>query len=392
MLAPILLLLPMLSWAAPRIGVLTVGPGAEYWSRFGHNAIVVVPEQGPALAYNFGYFDFAQPNFLLRFLQGRMLYKLAVDRLESDLDLYAAEGRSARLQWLRLQPQQATALAAQLAFTALPEHADYRYDYFLANCSTRVRDALDAALAGALRQQSQTRSRGLSYRSEALRLGAEVSWMYYGMHLLLGPAADRPITRWEEAFVPAHLADLLEDVKATDGSALLDEHLELLPQRLADNQAVTPRFRLLAFLLGLAAAVGALIHARQPTRLGRLTRVGLATYWLLGGICALVMLLLWFATDHSMAGANRNLLLLTPWLPVLLPALSRLAAGRPVSPLTQALAWLGVCCLIGACALLFLSRRDQDNLEWVLLFGPIQLLTPWLLQPDRPLPPEAAAT
>ncbi len=43
-------------------------------------------------------------------------------------------------------------LAAALADNARPENAYYRYQYFDDNCSTRVRDALDAALGGGLRR------------------------------------------------------------------------------------------------------------------------------------------------------------------------------------------------------------------------------------------------
>ena len=35
--------------------------------------------------------------------------------------------------------------SADLAVNARPENARYRYDYYLDNCSTRVRDALDRA-------------------------------------------------------------------------------------------------------------------------------------------------------------------------------------------------------------------------------------------------------
>ena len=43
---------------APRIGVLTMGPGDVFWERFGHDAIVVSdPAQGAPISYNFGYFD-----------------------------------------------------------------------------------------------------------------------------------------------------------------------------------------------------------------------------------------------------------------------------------------------------------------------------------------------
>src|SRR6187455_1716445 len=58
---------------APRIGVLTMAPGEVFFERFGHNAIVVVPADGSEpVAYNFGYFDLSEDDFLGNFIAGRM--------------------------------------------------------------------------------------------------------------------------------------------------------------------------------------------------------------------------------------------------------------------------------------------------------------------------------
>ena len=136
--------------AAPRIGVLTMGPGDIFWERFGHDAIVVEdPNTGSQTSYNFGYFDLAEPGFVGRFIRGEMQYMLVALPLQDDLQQYRDNGRGVSVQWLDLEPAQATALAAALAENARPENARYRYDYFRDNCATRVRDALDRALGGA---------------------------------------------------------------------------------------------------------------------------------------------------------------------------------------------------------------------------------------------------
>ena len=62
--------------ALPEVSLVTVEPGELYWQRFGHNAILLRdPMGGRSISYNFGYFDFAQEDFLLRFLRGKMLYQ-----------------------------------------------------------------------------------------------------------------------------------------------------------------------------------------------------------------------------------------------------------------------------------------------------------------------------
>ncbi|HBN53027.1 MAG TPA: hypothetical protein DD456_02990, partial [Stenotrophomonas sp.] len=134
---------------APRIGVVTMQPGEVFFERFGHDALVVAdPDGRPAVSYNFGFFDPSEPDFIGNFVRGRMMYYLVALPLDEDLAQYRDAGRGAAIQWLDLPPQQARALADDLAERSRPENARYRYDYFTANCSTMVRDALDRAMGG----------------------------------------------------------------------------------------------------------------------------------------------------------------------------------------------------------------------------------------------------
>ena len=149
-------LFPVVALAAPtlRVGLLTMEPGEEFWERFGHDAILIEdPATGVAVSYNYGFFDMDEPGFVGNFVRGRMNYRLVALETDEDLASYRAEGRGATVQWLAIEPAQAQALAAALADNARPEHAVYRYEYYTANCATKVRDRLDQALAGLLQKQ-----------------------------------------------------------------------------------------------------------------------------------------------------------------------------------------------------------------------------------------------
>ena len=208
--------------ASPRIGVVTMGPGEIFWERFGHDAIVVEdPATGTRTNYNFGFFDLEEDGFAQRFAKGEMRYLLVALPLEEDLAYYREVGRGAILQWLDLDPAQARRLADELAENAKPENARYRYDYYTDNCSTRVRDALDRVLAGALKRQLSGRSGGDTYRSESVRLASPATWMWIGFDIGLGPFGDRPLSRWEQAFLPRRLADDLRKVTRVDGRPLV---------------------------------------------------------------------------------------------------------------------------------------------------------------------------
>lgn len=373
LLLPALLLvaacLPGQLLAQPRIGLVTMEPGEPYWARFGHNAIVVDPADGgqPTL-YNYGYFDFDEPGFLFNFLRGRMHYRLVALPMAQDLAYYAEEGRGVGVQWLAIEGDDAVDLAAFLAWNAEPENAVYRYDYFTDNCSTRVRDALDQALDGALRAQLSGRSQGITYRHEALRLGQPLPWMHFGMHLGLGPFADRPLSRWDEAFVPMRLRDSLREVRLADGRPLVLAEERLLPHRLVPPQPEAPQWRARYALLGLALAIGALwLGRRRPRLLARLS-LGL---WLLCGLAGLGLLALWGLTTHVAAHGNENVLLFSPLALLLLPGTLALARGRAPSPRYRW--WLRLVLASAATALFlkFLPFRIQANGDWIALMLPL---------------------
>ncbi len=351
-----------------RIGVVTIEPGQTYWERFGHNAILIdLGDGSEPLLYNFGMFDFDQPGFMGKFIAGQMRYRLTVEPYRRSLADYQALGRGATLQWLALDPDQRRELIAILQWNALPENVYYRYDYFLDNCSTRVRDALDHALGGRLQRQLIGRSRGLSYRFEAMRLGAEPLWMGLGMSLGLGPFAERPLSRWDEAFVPMRLREALREVTTADGSPLVLSEQSLLPHRLHETAVAAPRWwpRFLILGVALAVLIGRL-HARP-----RALAWALGSFWLLTGLIGLGLAGLWLASDHRAAWGNENLLLFDPLALALLPIASNLARRRAIGPWQQRLL-LVILLLAGAAAFLkFLPFRFQDNIDWIVLMLPI---------------------
>lgn len=356
---------------APRIGVLTMGPGDVFWERFGHDAIVVSdPAQGAPISYNFGYFDMEEAGFIGRFIRGDMRYMLVALPLDQDLAYYREVGRGARLQWLNLDAAQARTLAAALADNAKPEHARYRYDYYTSNCATRVRDALNQALGGRLKKQLESRSSGDTWRSESLRLAAPTAWMWLSFDVVLGPAADRPLPRWGVDFVPRRLADDLRNVTRADGQPLVATEIELLPQR----QAAEPTEHAIALWPWLLTGVvlAALLAGYGP-RYPRLLAVTAGSVWLACGTVGAVLTYAWACTEHQAIWANRNLLLFNPLCLLLLPTAWACLRGR--APTSRAHTLLIVIAVLAglACLPLWLQVQPQRNGHWIALLFPIHL-------------------
>ena len=361
----------------PRIGIMVMEPGEIFWERFGHDSVLVVdPRTGEAISYNFGFFDPSDPDFISRFVYGDMRYRLAAVPYADDLVLYREEGRGVGVRWLDLDSAQASAIAAALAENAKPENAFYRYDYFKDNCSTRVRDAIDRALAGGLQKQVVGRSQGLSWRDEALRLASPAPWMWLGFDIGLGPAADQPMTLWEQAFVPRRLSNILSEAKNSEGQPLVREDQEILPHRIApDPQAQQLRWWLWG-LCGIAIGIGIAWLGRRDIGARALGAV-LLPFWLIAGAVGSLLLFLWFGTAHVMAWSNHNLFLLNPLALLALPGAWRLLRGR--APGRWAARIATAIALVAAAGLLvrWVSAQPQANLHWIALLLPIHAAVAW---------------
>lgn len=368
------IVLCLLAWAipafaAPRVGVVTMLPGEIFWERFGHNAIVVADVQtGSAISYNFGFFDLDEPDFVQRFIRGDMRYRLVALPFEQDLMTYREEGRGVSIQWLDLDDTNAQQLADALAWNARPENARYRYDYFLDNCSTRVRDALDRAMGGRLRPSMESRSRGNTFRSESLRLASPAPWLWLGFDIGLGPAADLPLSMWGEAFVPMRLSDALRDARNADGAPLVLNEQLVLPHLLApEPQAAAMRWPLWA-LTGLVIAAGMIWLGRQRPR--ALAAVALPL-WTAAGLAGAMMLFIWLGTEHRFGWANHNLLLFNPLAWLLLPGALRLLRGRPAGRWFDLVLVAMLACAVLALFLHWLPVTPQRNLHWIALLLPL---------------------
>lgn len=378
------------------VSLLTFGPGEIYWERFGHNAIAIRDRRsGEAWSVNYGIFDFEEASFFVNFLRGRMHYTIDAAPMDRDIANYREQGRAVLEQTLRLTPAQRLALRDFLQWNLRPENARYRYEYFSANCSTKVRDALDRVLGGAIRRSLETRSRGNTYRLQADHLLAPIAGLMLPMDLGLGPYADRPLSFWEESFIPAEFARHLALVRVdgANGETLpLVIETRVLAEAapaLAAADAVWLRRHgpyPLGYALPVAVASSALCLlllalARSPRPgAARAFAVVACAFALVAGLGGLLLGALWLLTEHVSAWRNENLLLLDPLLLLLIPALWR--TRRPDAMpgrVARLLAWLVLLLAVAALALKVLPWFAQNNAVWIALLLPPHLLLGWRL-------------
>lgn len=360
-----------------RISVLTVGTGAEVWERWGHNMIRVRNDlTGEDLVYNWGMFSFAQEGFVTRFLMGRMNYWMAADETARTLRLYRHRDRTVIEQQLDLTPAQRLDLVNFLHWNAEEANRYYRYDYYIDNCSTRLRDALDHALGGALKDATSGADAGTTFRVETRRLSADDLPLYTGLMIGLGPFTDRPLSRWDEMFLPAKVMERLREIRVPgmEGATIPLVALEdtLYVSSAFPEPAPAPRKIPLYLVIGVLVGAGVLATAWSGRKRLFLAVGGLVA--LLTGLAGAVLLFLMAFTDHSVTYGNENAFLLS-FLALLLAAVLRPAihgnsgARRLVAGLAIAIAGLACCAVL----IKLTPFGHQDDWELIALLLPIDL-------------------
>ena len=362
--------------------LMTMGPGRLVWERFGHNAIWIHdPAASPDQAYNYGLFDFQQQNFLLRFIKGQMWYWMDGFPAESYVRAYRRTNRSVYLQELNLPPAARLELQRFLRWNQLPANRFYHYDYYRDNCSTRVRDALDRVLGGTIRAQTDAVPAGTTYRFHTQRLTANDPLIFTGLLLALGQGVDRPLSRWEEMFLPMEMREHLRSVTVA-GADGRPAPLVLSERTLFESTATPPppvpprwlaRYLFLGVILGGAAAWLGGVARRESA--GRVAFGLVAGGWeLLAGVGGAVLAGLWSFTDHVMAYRNENLLQINPLALALALALPfALRGASRVGRVAQALAVLIAGCSLLGLVLKVLPGFDQANVQVIALALPAHL-------------------
>ncbi len=371
-----------------RISVITIGPGAEVWERFGHNAIMVEDTTtGDARWYNYGMFDFAAPDFWPRFLKGDMRYWMAGGDPRLELGAYIQRNRTVWVQELNLEPPQRLALKQFLEWNVLPENKFYHYDYYYDNCSTRVRDALDRVIGGAIRTQTEHLPSGTTFRAETRRLTESSLPVYVGIELGLGRPTDRPISRYEEMFLPLALHEHLRQVVVTgaDGATrpLVKAEETLYRSTAEPPPAEPPRwwpwFLLTGVVVGTGlAALGRRMAVSAPARTTFLLVGG--AWALFAGVGGLMLAALWGLTDHNATYANENLLQLCPLALVLLFLLPGVARRNArVAPFAARIALAITLASLAGLAIKLLPGPSQVNWEILALAVPVNLGLTWAI-------------
>lgn len=366
--------------------LVTAAPGDAIWERFGHNGLWIQDRaSGQDIFWEWGLFSFSQQGFIPRLAKGTMLYGMGGRYLEDMLALYRAQDRPVWAQELALTSEQERALNRAVRINALPENAQYVYDYYTDNCSTRARDALDAVLGGQVRAAFDTVATGTTWRWHTRRLLRPDPLAEAGIQIVLGNPGDAEISAWEEMFLPMRMRDHLSGatVRGPGGEErpLVVREIQLLESSRSPEPAAPANRLPAALLLGLLSAATVAVlggWGAGGSRPGtRIFGGALAAWSLLTGILGTVLLVAWAFTDHDFWGWNENLLQLSPLsLAIAILAFPLLAGRPPGRRLRTLLGWVAALSA-AAVALKVLPGVDQGNWEVVVVALPVHVAFTW---------------
>ncbi|HSV89350.1 MAG TPA: DUF4105 domain-containing protein [Bacteroidales bacterium] len=282
-----------------RISMLTASPGPALYSAFGHSAMRVTdPFTGLDEVYNFGTFDFDTPNFYIKFLQGRLLYKLTVGSFNQFFFEYHSEGRGVVEQVLNLNQEEKQRIFEFLQFNRLPENAYYRYDFFFDNCATRIRDIVQNKLTPVWPDDPTPPD--MTFRQLLVPYILHIPWIRAGIDLILGLPSDRKATPWEYMYLPDHMYYAFKHASLPDGRPLVVDSEQIIEQVYFPTRTgfLSPG------VAGWILFVIGLFLLTKP----RIARIFDRFFFSILGIAGIIIAFMWFISEHAPADFNLNLL------------------------------------------------------------------------------------
>jgi hypothetical protein len=316
--ALIMLLAASSSHAAPdssrlQVSLITCAPGAELYSVFGHTALRIVDSAANTdIIYNYGTFNFDDPDFYSKFVRGKLMYFLSQQSFPDFLYEYDYFKRGVTEQVLQLSPTEKSEIQRSLFENVREENRYYKYDFLYDNCATRLRDIIFKTNIDSTYEPSAFAANGATFRDYLHNYlsRAEMQWTTLGIDLLLGIGADKAMTPAESMFLPDYLAQGVSF--ASKGQSKLverdQEHLpnaQALPLKMPFWQTPLFFFSILAFLVILPSFFRSSGMVSFQSIMDRIIFV-------LSGLLGLLLLFMWFGTDHQSFSKNINLVWAMP--------------------------------------------------------------------------------
>ena len=290
------------------ISMITVAPGESLNDTWGHSAIRIKDNLlGFDVVYNYGTYDFNTPNFYTKFMRGKLLYDLGVNQFHNFYRYYKQQNRSVVEQVLNLNQDQKQAYFNYLQNNARPENKKYLYDFFFDNCATKLRFVNSEILKSKVVYKDELLKKDYTFRDLIYQKLENHPWGEFGIDVALGSVIDRQATPKEYTFLPSYIYENFKTaqiIKKGQTLPLVKKENILFKQKEKKAKSIffTP-FNVFSFL-ALLVIILSYFDIKNKRQSKKIDFILLFTTGLVG----LLVVLLWFATDHSATKNNFNVL------------------------------------------------------------------------------------
>ena len=294
------------------ISILTIGPGNSLSDAFGHSGIRVIDKiNNYDIVFNYGVYDYNAPNFYGNFVKGRPIYSLGLNNYENFYKNYVNQSRQIIEQKLDLSEYQKRIFANNLITNSKEANKFYEYNYFENNCSTKIADLFNEILEEDIKNEGlyKTNVGSNSYRKLVYENISPNSWGALGIDVCLGAVIDKNINSQDELFLPYNLKsyfDKLGNSNIRNGNLVTTSVLFGEYSKYTET-LISPLYFLL--ILSLIIISITYIDYLRRTRSIILDSIIL----IITGAIGLLLVYLWFFSNHTASAWNYNLLWAIPF-------------------------------------------------------------------------------
>ena len=282
-----------------KISILSIGEGPSLVDAFGHTAIRVKDvELKNDVVFNFGVYDFNSPNFYSNFVKGRPEYKLGIQNYNNLTQNYIRQKRYIVEHQLNLD-QNSIKIIIDLLVEKLNDPY-YIYDYFRDNCTTRAADIVIDKTNNKFKDNKLESEAILSYRDLIHGKINENSWAALGIDLCLGAIIDKKINTRETFFLPENLMNYL-DLYEGD---IIKRNIIYSPESEISYRENLPSPLLINLILSLIIVVITIFNFKSNKWNKSLDTL----IFLISGSIGILIIYLWFFSNHFAGAQNFNFL------------------------------------------------------------------------------------
>lgn len=294
--------------SALRVSLLTCTPGAELYSVFGHSALRVVDSAaGTDIVYNYGTFDFNDPDFYTKFVRGKLMYFVSQMNYADFLFEYQYFKRGVLEQELNLSALQKKKIQSFLFENIREENRYYKYDFLYDNCTTRLRDIIfsgkeneQSPLPVIVQSEQTFRDHLHVYLNRA-----EMPWTTLGIDLLLGIGADMPMDNLESMFLPDFLFKGVSIASNATNKLVSNEIVQVKDMQIVPTPQ--PFYLTPLFIISFCSLLLLLFSFRSKKSPAALN-ISDQVLFIVTGLLGVFLLFMWFGTDHESFSKNINII------------------------------------------------------------------------------------